>query len=208
MFLDVPVILSTFSVYVPVCTCVWVWTPPCTYLANASWSLLILSNVPLVAVSMFLHVIVNESTLGLFNDAGCHGNSRFTAMEERKREWLKGSGGQSFTVCVGQVLSKMYVQCYILIKMVCVHVKSIIESVIHQLNNNMLLLLLFFTRGYKRLNWSESPVCSVCEAEAQCIMHEFYRVTFNSLVSSLRCSCKLCNAVFILSKCSYSVDCV
>lgn len=65
----------------------------------------------------------------------------------------------------------------------------------------------------------QPPVCSVCVAEAQCIMHEFYSfgkrskcfdiVRFNRLVLE-RDVAVSCLTLYLLSndRLSYSVDCI
>jgi len=70
----------------------------------------ILMCLPLVNVSVSLRVIVNESTLGLFNDASCHGNSLLLCSdwEEKKKGAAAGLRGvQVYCVWVGQTLCKM-----------------------------------------------------------------------------------------------------
>lgn len=76
----------------------------CTHPAKVSWSLVCIDSQPLVAVSAFLRVIVNKSTLGLFNDAGCHGNSLPLYSDGEKKKGaaggLRGAEVYYVSVCV------------------------------------------------------------------------------------------------------------
>lgn len=69
------------------------------------WYVLILICLPLVTVSTFLCVIVNKSTLHLFNDTSCHGNRLLLYSDEGEKkkgvaERLRGPEVYCICMCV------------------------------------------------------------------------------------------------------------